>query len=270
LVPQVSAQSARRLKAKTVFTCGSIPHFELNRASSLQVQVGLQLLSVAPGSGKIRCITCTVRLASVVKSMSSEPYPGKGIRRAGAFALMPTGYAQPTPTRYRPANNCHTRLLACNEFVLTVSYPNRTRKCRRDSCTPHLTRPSAPSPRSACMSRRTGSDGLRLVFGRVARWGRVPAIRRLLNCTERTGRNADHAAATAARVDRGQIAALVLDDGARLAHQPRLARGARLTGVGVDPEDGAHDSRPFCCSSITEGGPAPQTISPQRAAPLHR
>ena len=71
---------------------------------------------------------------------------------------------------------------------------------------------------------------------------RPPVIHRLLHCAERAGGNTDHAAATAARVDRGQIAALVLDDGARLAHQPRLARRARLAGIGVDPEDGTHEA----------------------------
>jgi len=141
-----SGQPAHRLKAKTVFTWGSIPHFELYRASSLQVQAGLQLLTVVPGSGKIRWITCTVRLASVVKSMSSVPYPGRGVRRAGAFALTPPGYAQPIPARHLPTNGCHNRLLVGSGFVSTASHPNRTRTRRRGSCTPHLTRPSAPSP----------------------------------------------------------------------------------------------------------------------------
>jgi hypothetical protein len=45
----------------------------------------------------------------------------------------------------------------------------------------------------------------------------------------------------------------------------RLASRARLAGIGVDTEDGAHVGCPFCCSSIADGGPASQTT-----ALLHR
>jgi hypothetical protein len=41
-------------------------------------------------------------------------------------------------------------------------------------------------------------------------------------------------------LDGRQITALVLDDGARLAHQPGLAGGARLADIGVNAKDRAH------------------------------
>jgi hypothetical protein len=59
-------------------------------------------------------------------------------------------------------------------------------------------------------------------------------------CSEGTGRNAHHTTTTAFMLDGRQITALVLDDGARLAHQPGLAGGARLADIGVNAKDRTH------------------------------
>gem|GEM_PF-1936134 len=57
---------------------------------------------------------------------------------------------------------------------------------------------------------------------------------------ERTGGDTHHAAATPARVDDGQVTALVLHDRACAADRARLACGARLADMQIDAKDGTH------------------------------